>query len=276
MATKKVYIGVGHGSSDPGAVFGKFKEKDLALEIAKYCDAYLKKYGVETMLSRRNDSEVWLEQRIAQCNSFDPDLAVDVHLNAFDGTADGAEVYHTIYGGDGKKLAKNILAEMEKIGQNSRGEKVKDLNKDGRDDFGFIRLINCPSVLCECAFIDNKTDVKIVDTKAERQKMGEAIAKGILKTLGIKLTTTKPKKYSGSFPKLPAKGYLEKGDSGAEVTKWQEYLVWYGYKIDVDGSFGINTERATIDFQAKMGFAKKWIDGLVGSKTIKQAKKIKK
>lgn len=271
MATKKVYIGVGHGGSDPGAVFGKFKEKDLALEIAKYCDAYLKKYGVETKMSRRNDSAVWLEQRIAQANAFGADLAVDVHINA--GKGDGAEVYHTLYGGTGKKLATNILKEMKKIGQNSRGEKVKDLNKDGKDDFGFIRLIDCPSVLCECAFIDSK-DVEIIDTKAERKKMGEAIAKGILKTLGIK--TTKPKVYSGEMPKLSAKGYLEKGDSGEEVRKWQKYLVWYGYKIDVDGIFGINTERATIDFQTKMGFATKWIDGLVGAKTIKQAKKIKK
>lgn len=273
MATKKVYIGVGHGGSDPGAVFGKFKEKDLALEIAKYCDAYLKKYGVETKISRKNDSAVWLEQRIAQANAWGADLAVDVHINAFDGTADGAEVYHTLYGGTGKKLATNILKEMEKIGQNSRGEKVKDLNKDGKDDFGFIRLIDCPSVLCECAFIDSK-DVAIIDTKAERKKMGEAVAKGILKTLGIKIT--KPKVYSGEMPKLSTKGYLEYGDSGEEVRKWQKYLVWYGYKIDVDGSFGGKTERATIDFQTKMGFATKWIDGLVGAKTIKQAKKIKK
>lgn len=41
MATKKVYIGIGHGGSDPGAVANGFKEKDLALEIVKYCDAYL-------------------------------------------------------------------------------------------------------------------------------------------------------------------------------------------------------------------------------------------
>ena len=273
MATKKVYIGVGHGGSDPGAVFGKFKEKDLALEIAKYCEAYLKKYGVETKMSRRNDSAVWLEQRIAQANAWGADLAVDVHINA--GKGDGAEVYHTLYGGTGKKLATNILKEMKKIGQNSRGEKVKDLNKDGRDDFGFIRLIDCPSVLCECAFIDSK-DVEIIDTKTERKKMGEAIAKGVLKTLGIKTTKTKPKVYGGEMPKPSAKGYLEKGDSGAEVRKWQKYLVWYGYKIDVDGSFGINTEKATIDFQTKMGFATNWIDGLVGAKTIKQAKKIKK
>jgi hypothetical protein len=33
--------------------------------------------------------------------------------------------------------------------------------------------------------VDNKKDIKIIDTKAEQKAMGVAIAKGILKTLGI-------------------------------------------------------------------------------------------
>ena len=57
-----------------------------------------------------------------------------------------------------------------------------------RDYFGFIRQINeslgIPSILVECAFVDSN-DVKIIDTLAEQQVMGIAIAKGILKTLGI-------------------------------------------------------------------------------------------
>ena len=92
--------------------------------------------------------------------------------------------YHTKNGGKGKTLAKNILAEMEKIGQNSRGAKTR-LNASGNDYFGFIRQTKMPAVLVECAFVDNKADVKIIDTATEQKKMGEAIAKGVLKTLGI-------------------------------------------------------------------------------------------
>lgn len=179
---KKVYIGVGHGGSDPGAVANGLKEKDLNLTTALACYAFLKHY-CDVKISRIKDAEVWLQERINGANAFKADLAVDIHHNA--GRGDGAECYHTVHYGKGKELAENILAEIKKVGQNSRGTKTKDANKDKRDDFGFIRDTVCPAVIVECAFLDNKIDVKIVDTKAEQEAMGIAIAKGILKTLGI-------------------------------------------------------------------------------------------
>lgn len=180
---KKVYIGVGHGGSDPGAVANGLKEKDLNLTVALECYAFLKGY-CDVRISRTTDADVWLEKRIEEINDFKPDLAVDIHHNA--GGGDGAECYHTVNGGKGKTLANNILHELKKIGQNSRGAKVK-ANAKGTDSFGFIRETVCPAVIVECAFLDNKTDAKIVDTKAEQEAMGIAIANGILKTLGISL-----------------------------------------------------------------------------------------
>ena len=193
---KKVYIGVGHGGSDPGAVANGIKEKDANLDVALACYSFLVKHGVSVKISRTKDTEVWLEKRIKEANDFGADLAVDIHHNA--GGGDGAEVYHTKYLGKGATLARNILAEMQLIGQNSRGAKIRK-NSSGDDYFAFVRDTTMPAVLCECAFLDNKTDVKIIDTKAERVKMGEAIAKGILKTLGIpviveKLVTNTQKK----------------------------------------------------------------------------------
>ena len=178
----KVYIGIGHGGSDPGAVANGFRESDLNLAVGKACYNYLKARGVEVKISRTSDKAYELEQRIEDANKFKANLALDIHHNA--GGGDGAEVYHTKHLGKGKTLANNILKEMQKIGQNSRGTKIR-LNASGNDYFGFIRQTNMPSVLVECAFVDNKTDVKIVDTAAEQKKMGEAIARGVLKTLGI-------------------------------------------------------------------------------------------
>ena len=186
---KKVYIGVGHGGSDPGAVANGIKEKDVNLDVALACYSFLVKHGVSVKISRTKDTEVWIEKRVKEANAFGADLAVDIHHNA--GNGDGAEVYHTKYLGKGATLARNILAEMQLIGQNSRGAKIKK-NEQGNDYFAFVRDTTMPAVLCECAFLDNKTDVKIIDTKAERIKMGEAIAKGILKTLGIAVIIEKP------------------------------------------------------------------------------------
>lgn len=179
---KKVFIGVGHGGADSGAVGNGLKEKDLNLAIATACADELKRNGVTVQMSRTKDEEDTLNQEVAECNKFAPDLAVDVHNNA--GGGDGVECWYSIVGGTGKTLADNILKEVTAIGQNSRGAKTKK-GSDGRDYYGFIRMTKAPAVIVECAFIDNKTDIAIIDTPSEQKTMGVAIAKGILRTLGI-------------------------------------------------------------------------------------------
>ena len=67
---------------------------------------------------------------------------------------------------------------------NSRGMKTK-LNSTGKDYYAFIRDTNPPAVIVECAFIDNKEDVKVIDTVEEQKEFGVAYAKGILKYFGI-------------------------------------------------------------------------------------------
>ena len=42
----KVFLGVGHGGSDPGASANGFKEKDLNLSIALACRDELVRHGV--------------------------------------------------------------------------------------------------------------------------------------------------------------------------------------------------------------------------------------
>ena len=180
--SKKVFIAVGHGGRDPGAVANGFQEKNLNLAIALACKKVLDDHSVLTQISRTVDEDDELTQRIRECNAFDPDLALDIHNNA--GGGDGAEVYHHFGGGTGKVLAQNILEEITAIGQNSRGAKTR-LNDAGTDYFGFIRQTNAPAVIVECAFLDNVKDLQIIDTAAEQETMGTAIAKGILKTLNI-------------------------------------------------------------------------------------------
>ena len=178
----KVYIAPGHGGADPGAVGNGLKEKDLNLSIGKYCAEYLKASGVTVKMSRTKDIDPGLNNRAMEANRWGADLVCEIHINA--GGGDGAEVYYSIAGGTSKKMAQNIEAEIKKIGQNSRGIKTKK-NAQGQDYLGIIRMTKAPAVLVECAFIDTK-DIKIIDTKAEQKTMGEAIAKGILKTLGVK------------------------------------------------------------------------------------------
>ena len=195
MTLKKVFIGVGHGGTDSGAMGrGGLKEKDLNLSIARACGAALERHGVAVQLSRTKDEPDPVDQEVRECNAYAPDLAVDIHNNA--GGGDGAEAFHTYAGGTGKTLAQNILVELTKLGQKSRGAKTR-LNASGSDYYAFIRDTKAPAVIVECAFVDS-ADVEYIDTEPERVAVGEAVARGILKTLGIAYkapeTLTEPSK----------------------------------------------------------------------------------
>jgi N-acetylmuramoyl-L-alanine amidase len=178
----KVFISAGHGGSDPGAVANGLKEKDLNLSIALACRDELVKHGISVKMSRSKDENDALCDEIKECNAFSPDLAVSIHNNA--GGGDGAEAFYHYGGGKSKVLAENVLAEIVKVGQNSRGAKIRK-NSSGKDYYGFIRETSCPAVIVECAFVDNASDVQILSSEGKRKDMGAAIAKGVLKTLGV-------------------------------------------------------------------------------------------
>ena len=176
----KVFLGVGHGGNDSGAV-KYLVEKTINLEIAMHCRNLLLSNGVRVMLSREKDENDPLTEEIQECNSFSPDLAVDIHSNA--GGGDGFEAYYYHGGGKSKELAQNIEKEVIAIGQNSRGLKTK-LNAQGKDYFGFIRQTKAPAVIVEGFFVDNEIDSK--ENQNKLKEFGEAYARAILKTLGVK------------------------------------------------------------------------------------------
>lgn len=185
---KKVFLGVGHGGKDPGAV-GYIKEADVNLNMALACRDYLVQNGVEVGMSRTKDEDDTLNEEARECNAFDPDLAVDIHNNA--GGGDGFEVYYSVVGGDSKVLAENLEKEILAINQNSRGCKTK-VGNGGADYYGFIRMTKAPAVIVEGVFVDNKADAAQADTLEEQKAFGVAYAKGILKTLGITPVDNKP------------------------------------------------------------------------------------
>lgn len=210
----KVFIGAGHGGKDSGAV-GKngSLEKDLNLSIAKACGAALERSGVKVKLSRTRDENDPVDQEVAECNSFAPDLAVDIHNNA--GGGDGAEAFYSRVGGTGKTLAGNILAELTKLGQKSRGAKTR-LNGSGSDYYAFIRNTKAPAAIVECAFVDS-ADIALIDTEAERKAVGEAIARGILKTLGIAYQPAGSPGTTGKLYRVQVGAFTKKANAEAQV-----------------------------------------------------------
>lgn len=179
------YISHGHGQNgDPGAVSGKFIERDLAIKVAKACNSYLvskkgRTYKVLYPELRMGKGGLYLSIDNMKTRYYAARyrvVSVDIHFNA--GRGDGMEVYckNTSYS---RKLGGLIAKEFKKIGQNYHGDPIK-----GDNDLMFLKNSGT-SVLVECGYVDNITDRKLFDTDAELKKMGEAIAKALINYWGI-------------------------------------------------------------------------------------------
>jgi len=179
----RVFISVGHGGRDPGAVANSFRESDLALSVATFCLEELRRHKVVAATSRTSDIDDDVNRQVRLAREFNPTLAIDIHFNA--GGGKGFEVFHSINPRKNEiNLCRNIEAEFKEIGQNSRGLKTR-VGNNNTDFFGFIRMLEMPSVIVECAFIDNALDLLMFNTKDRQKAMGKAIARGVLETLNI-------------------------------------------------------------------------------------------
>lgn len=75
---------------------------------------------------------------------------------------------------------------------------------------------------------------------------------------------------STATPSAP-RTYLIKGDTGAKVREMQQKLQKSGYKLDIDGIFGVGTENVIKKFQKDYGLD---VDGIAGKATLKKLNEI--
>lgn len=179
----RVFIAVGHGGSDPGAV-GKVREAEANLVISLKMKSELERHGVVVGMSRMRNENDPTNEEIREANAFGADLTAAVHNNA--GKGDGFEGYVQTNGYNKKSLAaaKAIEKQVVALGQRSRGIKTLKNKAGTADYFGILREVKCPSVLLEGFFVDSN-DALGFDTYAEQESLGVAYAKGILDYLGI-------------------------------------------------------------------------------------------
>lgn len=97
-----VFIDVGHGGSDSGAVHGNHVEKLYNLDTALACKKELEKYGEKVIMSRTGDKYLSLSERCSIANKNKCNLFISIHHNS--GGGDRGEVIYSINEGKGKKI----------------------------------------------------------------------------------------------------------------------------------------------------------------------------
>lgn len=184
---KTVIIDPGHGGDKPGNIQDGIKEKDFTLDVSLATTDYLRKNGINVIMTRETDINPTFADRVGIGNRIKADLFTSIHFNSFtDPKANGVEVFYQVAdknGGPSKTAATNVLNSIrEKFDLYNRGIKT-NVNPEGTDYYYVIRESKIPAILAECAFMTNSKDMSMVDELHERQLMGTQIGKGIENTL---------------------------------------------------------------------------------------------
>lgn len=182
----KIFIDIGHGGKDSGAINSTVYEKTINLVVGSALKKLLVDSGkFDVLCSRETDVFIDLEPRCVMANKWGADIFVSIHHNA--GGGDGFECIHSIFHGKGDKLAEDIAAQFRVLGQNAHGQGVlthESTANPGHDYLCTIRDTNMTSVTVEHAFLDSK-DFLDIDTQAEQLAEAEAIFKGICNYFGV-------------------------------------------------------------------------------------------
>lgn len=197
----KLYLDAGHGGTDSGALGNGLREKDLTLDIALKIRSILQNNyeNINVMMSRTSDITKSLSQRTDEANAWGADYYLAIHINAFNGTAQGYEDYIHSSLSDSSATARYrdiIHTEVIKLNQlNNRGKK--------KADFHVLRESSMDAMLSENGFIDNAHDAALMKQASWRQNVAQGHANGIARAFNLKPKPTSTEKIykviAGSF-----------------------------------------------------------------------------
>lgn len=196
-----IVLDPGHGGRNTGArniVTGTF-EKDYTLDLAQRLKPLLEARGWKVYLTRTNDVDVSLAERVSFAEEKCADLFLSIHFNsAYPSQREsGIETYCLTPA----KMPSNLVREFEDNPDNVYPNNTYDAQNlayaiqihralvqlgTSRDRgvrrarfLSVLRGQNRPAVLIECGYLSNPAEARRIADPAYRQTMAEAIARAL-------------------------------------------------------------------------------------------------
>lgn len=209
----------GHGGLDPGADRGGVQEADLMLSLALEIEAQLQAAGFKTMLTRRADEFVSLEDRMTRARSAGAGVFLSLHADALElDQAAGASVYtlnmqgvdqaaqrmaerhersDLIQGADLSAQDDRVagaLMQMAQADTNTRSAALQAALVQGLADararlnsrpkrsarLAVLMATDFPSVLIEAGFLSNPADRRALSSEEGRAAVVKGLVAGLI------------------------------------------------------------------------------------------------
>lgn len=202
--SKLIVLDPGHGGVDGGAKSSAgLLEKDIALDWARRTAKLLMAQGWEVVLTRTNDMEIALSNRLAIAEACGARLFVSLHFNsaAPNHTQSGLETYCLTPKGIPSALTRgfaddtgaefpnnawddeNFLLACSVHGEVSKLPRMRDRGVRRARFLGILRGQQRPAILVEGGYLSNPSEARQLAEAPYRQSLALAVARGITKWL---------------------------------------------------------------------------------------------
>ena len=171
-----ILLDPGHGGKELGAKGPTgYPEKEINLIVAKLVEQELIELGATVHLTREEDKDVSLKERVAAIDKIKPDLAISIHYNALpdSGDAENTQGISTFWyhpqAHEPTTFLHNYL--VEKLNRADAGVFWNNL--------ALTRPHTAPSILLELGYMINPEEFEWITNSIEQKKLAKAIAQGI-------------------------------------------------------------------------------------------------
>lgn len=223
ISTYKVAIDAGHGSNTAGKrTPDGYREHWINVASASFCDAALKRCGIDTLrvawddTNAKDDEDVALSTRQSLIKLNKCQASVSFHANAYGSGWNDAHGVETLISnkapGDSLALAKLVQGYLiQGTPQKNRGVKTQSL-----------AMCNCSvmgtraSILVEIGFMTNKMEADLMKADKFCKEQAEEVAHGICDYLGVKYiapTDSVITEIVNEVKDLPKSSYLVRIDT---------------------------------------------------------------
>lgn len=171
-----ILLDPGHGGEELGAKGPTgYPEKTINLVMAKLVERELTQLGATVHLTRTEDQDVSLQERVEMIDRIQPDLAISIHYNALpdSGNAETTQGISTFW----------YHTQAHSPAVFLHNYLVNTLNRpDGGtfwNNLALTRPHSAPSLMLELGYMINPQEFEWITNKVEQQKLAQAIAQGI-------------------------------------------------------------------------------------------------
>ena len=171
-----ILLDPGHGGRERGSRGPTgYPEKEINLIMSKLVEERLNDLGATVYLTREDDKDVSLKERMAAIDKIKPDLAISIHYNALpdSGDAENTQGISTFWYNTQAHAPAAFL----------HNYLVKELDRSNAglfwNNLALTRPHTAPAILLELGFMINPEEFEWITNENEQEKLAQTLAEGI-------------------------------------------------------------------------------------------------